>query len=133
MRLISTHVVKTLDLGVHGNLFGGRMLAWADEAGATFASEEARSTSMVTLRFGSVEFRKPVKLGRIVKMYGEVMKVGTTSITILLEARSFNTFTGQETVVFKTDAVFVRIDDDGSPIPIDKTKIMQDERQEQGD
>jgi len=123
MRLISTHVVKTFDLGVHGNLFGGRMLAWADEAGATYASEVARTTMLVTVSFGSVEFKRPVKLGRIVKIYGSTTKIGTSSISIKLESRSFNTFTGKETVVFSTDAVFVRIDDEGSPIPIDKTKV----------
>lgn len=123
MKLISTFVVKASDLGLHGNLFGGRMLAKADEAGAAFASEAARSTMLVTVSFGSVEFKRPVKLGRIVKMYGETTKIGTSSISINLEARSFNTFTGKETPVFSTDAVFVRIDDEGSPIPIDKTKI----------
>jgi len=123
MRLISTHVVKTLDLGVHGNLFGGIMLSWADEAGAAYASEVARTTMLVTVSFGSVEFKRPVKLGRIVKIYGSTTKIGTSSISIKLESRSFNTFTGKETVVFSTDAVFVRIDDEGSPIPIDKTKV----------
>jgi len=123
MRLITTFVVKASDLGLHGNLFGGIMLAKVDEAGAAFASEEARSTMLVTVSFGSVEFKKAVKIGRVVKIYGGVDKIGTTSITIQLEARSFNTFTGKETVVFSTDAVFVRIDDEGSPIPIDKTKI----------
>jgi len=123
MRLISTHVVKTLDLGVHGNLFGGRMLAWADEAGGAYASEAARSTMLVTVSLGSVEFRKAVKLGRIVKIYGDTIKIGNSSITIKLEARSFNTYTGKETIVFSTDAIFVRIDDEGSPIPIDKVKI----------
>jgi len=125
MKLISTHVVKTLDLGVHGNLFGGVMLSWADEAGAAYASEAARSTMLVTVSFGSVDFKRPVKMGRIVKMYGSTTKVGNTSISIKLEARSFNTFTGNETPVFSTDAVFVRIDDEGSPIPIDKSKIEE--------
>jgi len=123
MELISSFIVKGGDLGLHGNLFGGIMLAKVDEAGAAFASEKARSTMLVTVSFGSVEFKRPVKLGRIVKIYGETIKMGTSSITIKLEARSFNTFTGKETVVFSTDAVFVRIDDEGSPIPIDKTKI----------
>ena len=76
MRLISTHVVKTLDLGVHGNLFGGKMLSWADEAGAAYASEAARSTMLVTVTLGAVEFKKAVKLGRIVKIYGETVKIG---------------------------------------------------------
>ena len=34
MTLISTHPVKKGDLGFHGNLFGGKLLAWCDAAGA---------------------------------------------------------------------------------------------------
>tara|TARA_R110000868_G_scaffold76573_3_gene220136 strand:- start:16346 stop:16720 length:375 start_codon:yes stop_codon:yes gene_type:complete len=123
MELITTFVCKTKDLGLHNNLFGGIMLAHLDEAGASFASEKARSTRMVTVAMGSVVFHSPVKLGRIVKIYGDILKVGTTSITIKLEARAFNTFTGKETLVCATDVTYVRIDDDGSPIPIDKTKL----------
>ncbi len=48
MELITTKVCMTKDLGVHGNLFGGIMLAWLDEAGAAFACEKAQSTHMVT-------------------------------------------------------------------------------------
>ena len=38
MELISTHVCKSSDVGFHGNLFGGVMLSWLDEAGAAFAA-----------------------------------------------------------------------------------------------
>ena len=41
MELISTHFVKTQDVGYHGNLFGGVMLAWLDEAAAAFAAQAA--------------------------------------------------------------------------------------------
>jgi len=116
-------MVKASDLGLHGNLFGGTMLAKLDESGAAYASEKGRSTRMVTVAMGSVVFHNPVKLGRIVKIYGSILKVGTTSITIKLEARAFNTFTGKEILVCATDVTYVRIDDDGSPIPIDKTKL----------
>ena len=36
MELISTHVCKVSDVGFHGNLFGGQMLAWLDEAAAAY-------------------------------------------------------------------------------------------------
>ena len=51
------------DLGVHGNLFGGIMLSWLDEAAATMAYEVCRSPSMVTLKIEEVLFGKPVKIG----------------------------------------------------------------------
>ena len=32
MQLLSTLPVKKLDLGFHGNLFGGKLLSWIDAA-----------------------------------------------------------------------------------------------------
>ena len=46
------------NIGVHGNLFGGTMLAWLDEAGAAFACEKAQSTHMVTRLIDKVEFSR---------------------------------------------------------------------------
>ena len=40
-QLISTHICKTKDVGNHGNLFGGVMLSWLDEAGAALAAQIA--------------------------------------------------------------------------------------------
>ena len=120
MKLIATHVVKAFNLGVHGNLFGGTILSWIDEAGAVYSSEEALSTNMVTVAMDKVEFIKPVKLGRMVKIYGDTISVGKTSITVQIEARVYNPYNGKESLVCKTNVIFVRIDADGSPIPINK-------------
>ena len=37
MQLITTHIAMTRDMGVHGNLFGGIMMAWIDEAASVMA------------------------------------------------------------------------------------------------
>ena len=39
MELITTHPVKKSDLGFHKNLFGGKLLAWIDAAGAAYAAQ----------------------------------------------------------------------------------------------
>ena len=116
--LITTKVCMKGNIGVHGNLFGGTMLAWLDEAGAAYACQIAKSTMMVTRCISQVEFCRPVKVGRIVKIYGKTMNVGKTSVQILLEARSHNPQTGKQKKVCSTEMVFVRIDDEGDPIPI---------------
>ena len=38
MSLLSTHLCKTSDIGFHGNLFGGILLCWIDEAGAALSA-----------------------------------------------------------------------------------------------
>ena len=118
MDLITTYFCKASQVGYHGNLFGGRMLAWLDEAGAAYAAQCCDSPRMVTKHISSVTFEKPVRPGQIIKIYGQVKKVGNTSITIRLEARRHSVYNGTQRNVCTTDMVFVRIDGDGEPIPL---------------
>lgn len=121
MELISQRLCMEKDLGVHGNLFGGIMLSWLDEAAATMAYEVCRSPSMVTLKIEEVLFGKPVKIGFHLKIYGEVFRIGTSSITLGIDARKHNVYNGEETVVCSTNFTFVKIDDQGDAIPISET------------
>lgn len=114
------------DLGVHNNLFGGILLSWLDEAGAIYCSSICDTPRMVTIKVDEVIFKKPVKEGNQIKIYGEVENVGNTSITVTLEARKHNVMTGKQKVVCSTKITFVRIDEDGEAVPISdrvKTKI----------
>ena len=120
MNLISTHVCKTQNVGFHGNLFGGVMLSWLDEAGAAFAAEMCGTPRMVTVKISEVIFRKPVRPGQIIKIYGEVAKFGNSSITIKLEARRHSPYNASQKIVCTTDMTFVRIDGDGEPVPINE-------------
>ena len=118
MELISTHPVKKSDLGFHGNLFGGKLLAWLDAAAAGFASEYCDTPRMVTKSIDKCLFNKPAREGQLLKIYGKVDSVGNTSITLMLEARSHNVYNGKQNVILATNITFVRIDEQGEAIPI---------------
>ena len=118
MELISTHPIKKSDLGFHGNLFGGKLLAWMDAAGASYAMQVCDTPRMVTVMIEQCLFKRPAKEGQLIKIYGEVKKLGTTSITIYMEARSHNVYSGAQAIILSTDMKFVRIDENGDPIPI---------------
>lgn len=115
---ITTHPIKKSDLGFHGNLFGGKLLAWMDAAGAGFAAEVCDTPRMVTKLIDKCVFNKPAKEGQLLKIYGGVETVGNTSLTLRLEARSHNVYNGKQNVILSTNMVFVRIDDQGDAIPI---------------
>jgi len=128
--LISTHPIKKSDLGFHGNLFGGKLLAWLDAAGAAYAMEVCDTPRMVTVKIDECLFKKPAKEGQLLKIYGRVMLVGNTSLTLNLEARSHNVYSGTQTVVLSTNIKFVRIDENGDPIPIsDRVRDKYDIKQ----
>lgn len=120
MKLISTYICKTSDIGINDNLFGGTMLAWLDEAGGIMASCECRSNNVITLKMEEVLFKKPVKVKERVRIYGEVDKIGNTSLKLLLEARVISLEEKSENLVCSTKVVYVNLDEDGNPKPIDK-------------
>ena len=118
MELITSHPIKKSDLGFHGNLFGGKLLAWLDAAAASYAMEVCDTPRMVTVKIDECVFKKPAKEGQLIKIYGEVKKIGTTSLTLYIEARSHNVYSGIQSVILSTYITFVRIDENGDPIPI---------------
>ena len=121
MDLLSTHPVKKLDLGFHGNLFGGKLLSWIDAAVAAYAMEKCRSQNMITVAIDKCIFKKPAKEKNLVKIYAEVSKIGNTSATFKVEARAYNVFRGDEVTLLETSMTFVRVDDEGAPISISQT------------
>src|SRR6056300_1186254 len=118
MELITTHPIKKSDLGFHANLFGGKLLAWLDAAGAAFAMETCDTPRMVTIKIDECLFKKPAKEGQMIKIYGDVKVIGNTSITLYLEARAHNVYSGQQSIILSTNITFVRIDENGDSIPI---------------
>jgi acyl-CoA thioesterase YciA len=120
MELLNTHPIKKSDLGFHGNLFGGKLLAWIDSAAAGYSMQLCDSPRMVTVSIDKCFFEKPAKEGQLLKIYGYPTKLGTTSIVLYMEARAHNVYTGNQIVVLKTNIRFVRIDEEGNPIPINE-------------
>lgn len=118
MDLITTKICMASDIGIHGNLFGGFMMAWMDEAAAAYASKACESSSVVTLKFSELIFKKPVKKGDLINIFGAVFSIGRTSITINLEVRKVVPETLAETVVTTASVVFVKIDSEGNPAEI---------------
>ena len=118
MELISTKICKTSDIGINNNLFGGTMLAWLDEAGGTMASSVCCTPQMITLKIDEVLFKKPVKVNQHIRIYGEVLGMGKSSVQLYIEARRFDFDHHNEEIVCSTKVIFVRIDENGHPIPI---------------
>ena len=121
MDLLATHPVKKLDLGFHGNLFGGKLLGWIDAAVAAYAMEKCRTQNMITVAIDKCVFKKSAKEKNLVKIYAQVEKIGNTSATFKVEARAYNVFRGDEALILETSMTFVRVDDEGVPISISQT------------
>ena len=132
MDLIATHIVQKSDLGFHSTLFGGKILSWIDEASAAYSMQVCDTPRMVTISIDRCEFKKPAKEGQLVKIYADIVEIGNSSISIKVEARSHNVYSGDQKIVVSTNIKFVRIDENGDPIPISdrvKTKYQSKTRE----
>jgi acyl-CoA hydrolase len=118
MELISTHPIKKSDLKFHNNLFGGKLLSWLDAGAVSYAMQLCDTPRMVTIKIDECIFKRPSKEGQLLKIFGHPSEIGSTSITIYVEARAHNVRTGKQSVVLTTHIKFVYIDEEGYPIPI---------------
>jgi acyl-CoA thioesterase YciA len=100
-----------------------------DECGAIYAAQICDTSRIVTIKIEELIFKKPVRVGNIIKFYGSVVKFGNTSVTLYIEARKHNVHTGDQEIVTHTNITFVRIDDEGVPLRIsERVKQRYNER-----
>ena len=128
MELLNTHLIKKSDLGTHGNLFGGKLLAWLDASAAAYAMQVCDTPRMVTVAIDKCIFKRPAKEGQLLKLYGGVKKVGNSSLVLHMQARSHSVYNGRQNIVLDTNITFVRIDEQGDSIPISdrvKKKVVE--------
>jgi acyl-CoA thioesterase YciA len=73
------------DTNQNGDIFGGWLLSWMDIGGGIFASKMTNSRT-VTVAIEAMNFRKPVFVGDVVSVHANLVRIGTTSITVHIEA-----------------------------------------------
>jgi acyl-CoA hydrolase len=124
MELITTYICKKGDIGVHDNMFGGTLVSLIDDASAAYAAQICDTPRVVTIMIDQLVFKKPVKVNNLLKIYGKVLEFGKTSLSLYIEVRKHNVHTGTQEIVTYTNIKFVRIDEEGNPIPI-SSKVKQ--------
>jgi acyl-CoA thioesterase YciA len=102
------------DTNQNGDIFGGWLLSQMDLAGGVFASKITKSRT-VTVAIEAMNFRKPVFVGDLVSVHGNLVRVGKTSITIHLEAWVMRRKEMQSILVTDGNFTYVSIDDQGHP------------------
>ena len=106
------------DTNPNGTIFGGVILSYIDQAGAIEAHLHG-AERIVTVAMDQVAFHQPVYVGDLVSFYGDLVKIGRTSITVrvVVEAGRPGATEPPRRV---TEAVltFVSVDETGRPTPI---------------
>ena len=117
------------DTNPMGIIFGGVLLSHMDVAGAIVAREhamhcnaeraKAENIKFVTVAMDAVEFCEPVYVGDVLSFAGEVIKKGSSSVTIKITvtAERFADMT-QNVLVTQSEATYVGIGEDRKPVAI---------------
>jgi uncharacterized protein (TIGR00369 family) len=113
---METHrLVLPGDLNHYGFLFGGRLLAWIDEASWIAASLAYPDCQFVTVAMDTVEFHHSVREGTILTITCRQSRVGATSVTYAVAV--FDRKARPEPI-FSTNVTFVRVDPAGRKLPL---------------
>jgi acyl-CoA thioesterase YciA len=110
-------VAMPADTNPHGDVFGGWLMSLMDIGAGTVAMRVAKGRA-VTVAMDGMQFHAPVAVGDELSVYGRLLSVGRTSITVEVEA--WRRLRDQDTSMKVTQAkfTFVAIDDHGRPRPV---------------
>jgi acyl-CoA thioesterase YciA len=115
-------VPQPADMNGNGDIFGGWVLSQMDVAGGALAAKVAKGR-VATVAITAMTFVQPIKVGDMVSIYGEVARVGRSSITIDLETVVQRRHETAEIQVTHGTFVFVAIDEEGRPRPVAKEAV----------
>lgn len=106
------------DANVHGDVFGGWIMAQVDIAGSIPAARRADGR-VATVAVNSFMFKQPVFVGDLLSFYAEIVKVGTTSITVSVEVYAERQRLNREVVkVTEATLTYVATDESRKPRPL---------------
>lgn len=115
-------VIRTVpmpaDLNGNGDVFGGWVLSQMDIAGGIIAARRAQGR-VVTVSVAAMRFNQPIKVGDVVTIYGRVSKIGRTSISVEMETIVQRRLDPDEILVTDGTYVYVAIDGEGRPRPLE--------------
>lgn len=100
-----------------GDIFGGWIASQMDLAGSVLARRTAKR-QIATVAMDNIQFMKPVFVGDLLECFCRVTKIGTTSITVEVDARVERRITGEVEQVTQGSFVYVAIDENRNPIAV---------------
>ena len=105
------------DTNPSGDIFGGWLLSQMDIAGGEMAYERAQGR-IATVAVEAMKFHLPVFVGDMLCCYGEIVRIGRTSIAVRVEAWALRRQPRERVKVTEGIFTYVAVDEDRRPRPI---------------
>jgi acyl-CoA thioesterase YciA len=106
------------DANAYGDIFGGWLMSLMDSGAGLIAARRSRGRA-VTVAMDGVVFHEPVSIGDEVSVYGEILKIGRSSLTIAVEAWRRHRHEDISVKVTEATFTFVAVDMNNRPRPVD--------------
>ena len=119
-------LVMPEDANVLGSVFGGRVMALIDKAGAMVAIRHCRAT-VVTASVDSIDFLSPLHLGYMMILHARVTKVFNSSMEVRVDVYGEDPRTGVSTLTTTAFVTMVCLGADGHPQPAPSLMLETDE------
>ncbi len=100
------------DTNANGDIFGGWLMAQMDLACSVMARGRARGR-VATVAVEGMTFHRPVRVGDVLSMHAEILREGTSSMVIEVEAWVTRLPDGERLKVTEAKFVFVAVDEAG--------------------
>lgn len=118
--LVIRTIAMPADTNPSGDIFGGWIMSQMDLGSGILAAKTAKCR-VVTVAMDGMSFLEPVQVGDTVACYAWVEKIGRTSMTIPVEVWVQRYMSGQQVRVTRGVFTYVAVDNDGRPIPVQRS------------
>lgn len=106
------------DTNPAGTIFGGVILSYIDIAAAIEVRKHT-TKAVVTKAMHEVEFVQPVFVGDLVSFYTQLIRIGTTSVTVRVVVEAQRVKLPRENVrVTEAEVIYVAVDENRNPVPV---------------
>lgn len=112
-----------------GNVHGGAVMKWIDQAGYACAAGWA-GRYCVTVYVGGIQFERPIRIGQLVEVHAQIVLTGTTSMHVAVNVSARDTTATQAQRTTHCLMVFVALDGQGKSVPVPAFEPVTSEERE---
>jgi acyl-CoA hydrolase len=122
-------LTQAVELNFIGNIHGGAVMKWIDEAGYICAAGWC-GRDAVTVYVGGIRFYEPIHAGDLVEVRARLLYTGNTSMHIAVDVSAGDPRSRSFRKTTHCIIVYVAIDENGKPIPVPKWQPQTTEDRE---
>jgi len=125
-RVIMSHMLQPQDANPAGNVHGGVVMKYIDDAAGVVAGRHARAIS-VTASVDRLDFHQPIFVGDLLILKASLNLVGKTSMEIGVRVEAENLISGEIRHAVSAYLTFVALGSDGRPLNVPDLTLETEE------